>query len=82
MNDDWSLATSLKDFTEFGEDESDDNGPETDIFQVKYLGSTSTTLPKSDEATAEAIKSIITTAKGNVSLPFNLSIPKKETALN
>jgi len=76
LNDDWSLATSLKDITEFGEDEMDDNAPETDIFQVKYLGSTSTTLPKSDEATAEAIKSIITTAKAtNKKLPrVNMSV--------
>lgn len=74
MNDDWSLATSLKDFSEYGEYEVDDDTSDFDIFPVKYLGCTLTELPRSEEATADAIKSIIATAKGN---KIKLSTKKK-----
>lgn len=54
----------MKDFTENAEDENDGESPDFEIFQVKFLGSTVIDAPKSEEATANAIKHIITTAKG------------------
>lgn len=68
LNDDWSLATSLKDFSEYGENEMADDTSDFDIFPVKYLGCTQTELPRSEEATAVAIKSIIATAKGSLKI--------------
>lgn len=55
------MATSLKDFSE-QQDEFDAAEPET--FSVKYLGNTIIESARSEEATAEAVKAVISTAKG------------------
>lgn len=74
LNDDWSLATSLKDFSENAEDEMDEDSPEFDIFQVKYLGCTPVDLPRSEEATAEAVRKIIASAKGELSFMIRAEV--------
>ena len=61
LSEEW--ATSLKDLSENGDDELDCE-QDTEIFQAKYLGESSIRAPRSVEATAEAVKSIISTAKG------------------
>lgn len=67
MDEDWAFA---KKFTEFSdnndENEKSNELSDLEIFQVKFLGSTTVDAPKSEKVTANAIKSIITTAKGKV----------------
>lgn len=61
-DDDWNFATKLTELSESNEE----NGYErhdSDIFHVKFIGKTNIDSPKSEEATAKAIKSIISTAK-------------------
>lgn len=47
-------------------------------FMVKYLGSTLVETPSNEEATAEAIKTIITMVKWENKLQFNVGEPKTE----
>lgn len=61
LSEEWALATSLKDFSEQQDDIDNDADPET--FSIKYLGNTIIESARSEEATAEAIKSVISTAK-------------------
>lgn len=64
VGEDWSFATKLTDLSENLDDENEFGYPDLEIFQVKFLGSTTIDAAKSEEATANAIKSIISTAKG------------------
>lgn len=64
VGEDWAFATKLTDLSENFEDEHDNRFPELEIFQVKFLGCSKIHAAKSEEATANAIKNIITTAKG------------------
>lgn len=61
LSEEWALATSLKDFSDNPDDALDEIDPET--FPVKYLGSTVIEAARSEEATAEAVKAVIATAK-------------------
>lgn len=64
MNEEWGFAISLKDFAEYPEDnEIENDSPELEIFQLKYLGSLEVESPKSEEETAAAIKKIISASK-------------------
>lgn len=63
VSEDLSFATKLTDLSNF-EDESEHGYPDLEIFQVKYLGTTTIHAAKSVQATSNAIKSIIATAKG------------------
>lgn len=64
------MATSLKDLSQHSDDTdnvgtvSDGSESETETYAVKYLGNTIIEAARSEEATAEAIKSVILTAKG------------------
>lgn len=64
VGEDWSFATKLTDLSENFEDENETRYPELEIFQVKFLGCSTIHAPKSEEVTANTIKSIITAAKG------------------
>lgn len=66
------MATSLKDLSENNSDDLDENLQEPEAFAVKYLGSTIIESARSEEATAEAVKSIISTAKG-IEIIFNIN---------
>lgn len=61
--EDWTFATKLTDLSE-NTDENENNGVDLEIFHVKYIGKTAINAPKSEGATANAIKQIISTAKG------------------
>lgn len=63
LSEEWSLATSMKDFA-VNSDDIDTDSEEPDTFEVKYLGNTIIDAVRSEEATAEAVKSVISTAKG------------------
>lgn len=63
--EDWAFATKLADLSENMDDENENAFPDLEIFQVKFLGSSTVNAAKSEEATANAIKSIISTAKGD-----------------
>lgn len=67
VGDDFEYATKLADLSEENGDDAENNdmNADLDIFQVKFLGSTTIDSPKSEEATANAIKSIIAAAKCN-----------------
>ncbi|XP_058057765.1 low density lipoprotein receptor adapter protein 1-B-like [Anopheles bellator] len=71
-----ALANSIRDFSE-NHEEPDDGSDEAISFGVKYLGSTAVPTPRSENATSEAVKSIISAAKGNKKLPVSLSISPK-----
>ena len=58
-----ALANSIRDFSE-NHDELEDGSNEAISYSVKYLGNTPVPTPRSENATAEAVKSIITAAKG------------------
>lgn len=74
LSEEWSLATSMKDFAVHSDDiDTDSEEPET--FDVKYLGNTIIEAARSEEATAEAVKSVISTAKGK---DANGKIPTKQ----
>lgn len=68
IGEDWSFATKLTDLSENFEDEGENGYPELEIFQVKFLGCSTIHAAKSEEATANTIKSIITAAKGEYPL--------------
>ncbi|KAG4070779.1 hypothetical protein HA402_011005 [Bradysia odoriphaga] len=61
LSEEWALATSLKDLSENHCDADDETESET--FALKYLGNTVIESARSEEATAEAVKAIISTAK-------------------
>lgn len=61
-DDDWNFATKLTELSESNE-ESAYESHDSDIFHVKFIGKTRIESPKSEEATANAIKTIISTAK-------------------
>uniref|UniRef100_A0A182KED9 PID domain-containing protein n=1 Tax=Anopheles christyi TaxID=43041 RepID=A0A182KED9_9DIPT len=72
-----ALANSIRDFSE-NHDELEDGSNEAISYSVKYLGNTPVPTPRSENATAEAVKSIITAAKGNKKLQrVSLSISPK-----
>ncbi|KFB35291.1 hypothetical protein ZHAS_00001517 [Anopheles sinensis] len=62
-----ALANSIRDFSE-NHDELEDGSNEAINYSVKYLGNTPVQTPRSENATAEAVKAIITAAKGNKKL--------------
>uniref|UniRef100_A0AAG5DX23 PID domain-containing protein n=1 Tax=Anopheles atroparvus TaxID=41427 RepID=A0AAG5DX23_ANOAO len=62
-----ALANSIRDFSE-NHDELEDGSDEAISYSVKYLGNTAVQTPRSENATAEAVKAIITAAKGNKKL--------------
>lgn len=66
LSEEWALATSLKDLSEnhYDIDESETDAAET--FSLKYLGNTVIESARSQEATADAVKAIISTAKGKI----------------
>lgn len=66
LSEEWSLATSMKDFA-VNSDDIDTDSEEPETFDVKYLGCTIIDAVRSEEATAEAVHSVITTAKGECS---------------
>lgn len=63
LSEEWALATSLKDLSENQYDEDTDD-TEAETFSLKYLGNTVIESARSEEATADAVKAIISTAKG------------------
>uniref|UniRef100_A0A182QJ23 General transcription factor IIH subunit 3 n=1 Tax=Anopheles farauti TaxID=69004 RepID=A0A182QJ23_9DIPT len=72
-----ALANSIRDFSE-NHDELEDGSNEAISYSVKYLGNTPVPTPRSENATAEAVKTIITAAKGNKKLQrVSLSISPK-----
>lgn len=72
-----ALANSIRDFSE-NHDELEDGSSEAISYSVKYLGNTPVPTPRSENATAEAVKTIITAAKGNKKLQrVSLSISPK-----
>uniref|UniRef100_A0A182P4P7 General transcription factor IIH subunit 3 n=1 Tax=Anopheles epiroticus TaxID=199890 RepID=A0A182P4P7_9DIPT len=72
-----ALANSIRDFSE-NHDDLEDGSNEAISYSVKYLGNTPVPTPRSENATAEAVKSIITAAKGNKKLQrVSLSISPK-----
>lgn len=68
VGENWAFASKLSDLSEnFDEDGGGggENGfSDLDIFTVKFLGSTTVKAAKSEVVTANAIKNIISTAKG------------------
>lgn len=65
LSEEWALATNLKDFSGSQDDILDEES-ENETFSVKYLGNTVIEAARSEEATAEAVKAIISTAKGTI----------------
>lgn len=63
LSEEWALATSLKDLSGNHSD-FDDETESSETFSVKYLGNTTIESARSEEATADAVKAIISTAKG------------------
>lgn len=63
LSEEWALATNLKDLSGSEDDYEEETEPE--VFTVKFLGNTNIESARSEEATAEAVKAIISTAKGN-----------------
>lgn len=65
VGENWAFASKLSDLSEnFDDDGGENRFSDLEIFTVKFLGSTTVKAAKSDEATANAIKNIISTAKG------------------
>ncbi|XP_059618161.1 low density lipoprotein receptor adapter protein 1-B-like [Phlebotomus argentipes] len=75
--EEWALATNMRDFNDPHEDLED--GSEPSAFAVKYLGSTVIDAARSEDATAEAVKTVISTAKasGKKLQRVNLSVSPK-----
>lgn len=71
--EDWSFATKLTDLSESFDDNNENGYPDLEIFQVKFLGSAKIDAAKSEEATSSAIKSIISTAKGECSISYQMT---------
>ncbi|XP_031624144.1 low density lipoprotein receptor adapter protein 1-A-like [Contarinia nasturtii] len=63
--EDWAFATKLTDLSENYEDDCENAYSDLEIFQAKFLGSTTIQAAKSEKATANAIKSIISSAKAS-----------------
>lgn len=61
-DDDWNFTTKLSELPE-ANDESGFETLDSDIFRVKFIGKAQIDSPKSEEATATAIKAIISSAK-------------------
>ncbi|GAB0091256.1 low density lipoprotein receptor adapter protein 1 [Sergentomyia squamirostris] len=75
--EEWALATNMRDFNDPHEDLDDGSEPAT--FNVKYLGSTVIDAARSEDATAEAVKTVISTAKasGKKLQRINLAVSPK-----
>lgn len=76
VGENWAFASKLSDLSEnFDEDGGGgENGfSDLDIFTVKFLGSASVKAAKSEVTTANAIKNIISAAKGEC--PSYMSMP-------
>ncbi|XP_053694366.1 low density lipoprotein receptor adapter protein 1-B-like isoform X1 [Sabethes cyaneus] len=72
-----ALANNIRDFSD-NHEELEDGFEEAITYSVKYLGNTSIPTPRSDSSTADAVKRIITAAKGNKKLQrVTLSISPK-----
>uniref|UniRef100_A0A2M4AC43 Putative low density lipoprotein receptor adaptor protein 1 n=2 Tax=Anopheles triannulatus TaxID=58253 RepID=A0A2M4AC43_9DIPT len=77
-----ALANSIRDFSE-NHEEPEDGSDEAISYSVKYLGNTPVPTPRSENATSEAVKSIITAAKGVKKLQrVSLSISPKGIEMN
>lgn len=76
VGEDWAFATKLADLSENFEDENENGFSELEIFQVKFIGSTTIHAAKSEEATANAIKTIISTAKGECPIHYHNELCK------
>lgn len=63
LSEDWGLATSLKDLSDTGD--LDEDQSTTTTFNLKFLGSTPIESEKSKNATAEAIKAVISSSKSS-----------------
>lgn len=62
VGEEWTFATKL---TDFSEEDNDNGNSDLEIFSVKFLGCSKINAAKSEEATANAIKNIISTAKAS-----------------
>lgn len=72
-----ALANNIRDFSD-NHEELEDGFEEAITYSVKYLGNTTIPTPRSDSSTADAVKRIITAAKGNKKLQrVTLSISPK-----
>lgn len=72
-----ALANNIRDFSD-NHEELEDGFEEAITYSVKYLGNTTIPTPRSDSSTADAVKRIITGAKGNKKLQrVTLSISPK-----
>ncbi|XP_062706662.1 low density lipoprotein receptor adapter protein 1-A-like [Aedes albopictus] len=72
-----ALANNIRDFSD-NHEELEDGFGEAITYSVKYLGNTTIATPRSENSTAEAVKKIITAAKGNKKLQrVTLSISPK-----
>lgn len=72
-----ALANNIRDFSD-NHEELEDGFEEAITYSVKYLGNTTIPTPRSDSSTADAVKRIITAAKGAKKLQrVTLSISPK-----
>lgn len=72
-----ALANNIRDFSDNHED-LEDGFEDAITYSVKYLGNTTIPTPRSESSTADAVKRIITSAKGNKKLQrVTLSISPK-----
>ncbi|XP_058817930.1 low density lipoprotein receptor adapter protein 1-B-like isoform X2 [Topomyia yanbarensis] len=72
-----ALANNIRDFSD-NHEELEDGFDDTITYSVKYLGNTTIPTPRSDNSTADAVKRIIASAKGNKKLQrVTLSISPK-----
>lgn len=63
-----ALANNIRDFSD-NHEELEDGFEEAITYSVKYLGNTTIPTPRSDSSTADAVKRIITAAKGAKKTP-------------
>lgn len=72
-----ALANNIRDFSD-NHEELEDGFGEAITYSVKYLGNTSIPTPRAENSTADAVKKIISAAKGNKKLQrVTLSISPK-----
>lgn len=72
-----ALANNIRDFSD-NHEELEDGFGEAITYSVKYLGNTTIPTPRAENSTADAVKKIITAAKGNKKLQrVTLSISPK-----
>lgn len=72
-----ALANNIRDFSD-NHEELEDGFGEAITYSVKYLGDTSIPTPRAENSTADAVKKIISAAKGNKKLQrVTLSISPK-----